>query len=97
MLDFCAEHGVTFFAHSPAGGAERVRLIRENPALQRLAEDLGASAVELVIAWVLARSPGLGTIPGASRPASIESSVRASAIDLPDDALASLDEAFGQL
>lgn len=97
MLDFCREQGVTFFAHSPAGGADRVRLIRESPALQRLADGLGASAVELVIAWVLARSPGLGTIPGASRAASIESSVRAASVALPDDAMSALDEAFSRL
>lgn len=97
MLDFCREHGVTFLAHSPAGGSGRVRLLRESAALRRAAEEAGATPVELVLAWVLSRSRALGTIPGASRPESVESSVRAAALPLSAAAAAAAEAAFAAL
>ncbi|HEX2077627.1 MAG TPA: aldo/keto reductase [Longimicrobium sp.] len=97
MVAYCREHGITFFAHSPAGGAGRVGRLRASEALAELGRRYGLAPVELVIAWVLQLSPSLATIPGASRPESIESSVRAASHTLDARAVEALEEAFSRI
>jgi aryl-alcohol dehydrogenase-like predicted oxidoreductase len=57
----------------------------------RVADELGASAQEVVLAWLLATSPVMIPIPGATRPATVDSIVRALSVQLTDDQRARLD------
>jgi aryl-alcohol dehydrogenase-like predicted oxidoreductase len=97
MTAYCREHGITFFAHSPLGGAERVGRLRDSREIGELGRRHGLSPVELVIAWVLRMSPQLAAIPGASRPASVESSVHAASRHLDPDAVRTLEAAFARI
>jgi aryl-alcohol dehydrogenase-like predicted oxidoreductase len=97
LVDACAAEGITFLPHSPLGGARRVARLAESPRLAALARAHGATAPELVLAWLLARWPAMLPIPGASRPESVEGAARAAALRLDAEALAALEEAFAAL
>lgn len=97
IIRHCQESRITFLPYSPVGGGRRVELLRESAELQAIAERHRATPVEMVIAWVLSKSSTLVPIPGASRTESIESSVRAEAVELDDETARELEEAFARL
>lgn len=97
LVATCHESGVTFLPYSPVGGSHRVSLLRRSGALRELGSRLGATPEELVLAWILSRSASLCPIPGATRTASIESSVRAAELHLEARQLAEVEAAFGSL
>jgi aryl-alcohol dehydrogenase-like predicted oxidoreductase len=97
LLPLCAAEGITFLPHSPVGGARRVGLLRASATLAPIAREHAATPVELVLAWLLARNPTLAAIPGASRVASVESSVRAADLRLDEPTLSALEAAFAAL
>ena len=97
LIRYCDEHSVTFLPYSPVGGARRVQVLRDSPAVRKIAERFEATPEEMVIAWILHVSRSLVPIPGASREASIESSVRAADIRLDERTRRELEEAFRTL
>lgn len=98
VLQFCDQSSITFLPYSPVGGGRRVRLLRESEELREIgARYDGATPEELVLAWILASSPSLVPIPGASRVESIESSVRAEALRLDERTRRELEDAFRAL
>jgi aryl-alcohol dehydrogenase-like predicted oxidoreductase len=98
IIQFCDQRSITFLPYSPVGGGRRVRLLRESEELREIgARYDGATPEELVLAWILAASPSLVPIPGASRVESIESSVRAEALRLDERTRRELEEAFRAL
>ncbi|MFN2431975.1 MAG: aldo/keto reductase [Gemmatimonadota bacterium] len=94
LVGLCEAERITFIPYSPVGGSRGVRALRQNAALGALAARHGASPEEIVLAWVLSRSPSLVAIPGASRTRSIESSVRSLEVGLDDDAIREVERAF---
>lgn len=98
ILQFCDQNSITFLPYSPVGGGRRVRLLRESEELREIgARYDGATPEELVLAWILAASPSLVAIPGASRVESIESSVRAESLRLDERTRRELEDAFRAL
>jgi aryl-alcohol dehydrogenase-like predicted oxidoreductase len=97
VLDACAAGGITYLPFSPLGGSRRVALLAQSPGLAALARAQGATAAELVLAWLLARWPAMLPIPGASRAGSVEGAARADALRLEPAALAALEAAFAAL
>lgn len=94
VLDACAAAGIAFIAYSPVGGAEEHRQLAAHPALGRVAARLRSTPYEVALAWLLARSPVMLVIPGATREASARSSARAGDLRLSPADLAELDRAF---
>lgn len=94
VVDWCERHGAAFIAHSPMGGHRGHVRIANDPVLGAIASRRGVTPYEVELAWLLSLSGSLFAIPGASRPASIESSVRAAALRLEADELAELKRAF---
>ena len=93
-LEHCAELGIAFLPWSPLGGIGRTAAVGAGrPALQRIAEDHGVSVQQVILAWELALAPTVIPIPGASRPASIQDSVRAVDLDLTADEISKLSDA----
>ena len=93
-LEHCAELGIAFLPWSPLGGIGRTAAVGNGrPALQRIAEDHGVSVQQVILAWELALAPTVIPIPGASRPASIQDSVRAAELDLTADEISKLSDA----
>ncbi|MFB7365660.1 aldo/keto reductase [Streptomyces hydrogenans] len=80
--------GLAFLPWSPLGGISRSSL--DGPsgptsigtAFHRLAAERDVSPQQIVLAWLLARSPAMIPVPGASRPASISDSARATELRL---------------
>ena len=85
VLSYCEREGLTFLPWSPLGGSRRVKSLGEIQALAKLAKEKGVSPQRLVLAWMLAKSPCIVPIPGASRISSIEDSVGAADLDLTDE------------
>lgn len=92
-LDHCAALGIAFLPWSPLGGFRRAGdMGRQHSAFQELADARGVSPQQIALAWELALAPVVIPIPGASRPQSIEDSVRAAELALTADELAVLAE-----
>jgi aryl-alcohol dehydrogenase-like predicted oxidoreductase len=92
-LEHCAELGIAFLPWSPLGGIGRTAAVGAGrPALQCIAEDRGVSVQQVILAWELALAPTVIPIPGASRPASIQDSVRAADLELTADEISKLSD-----
>jgi aryl-alcohol dehydrogenase-like predicted oxidoreductase len=93
-LDLCHRMGIAFLPWSPLGGISRAaELGSRHGAFARMAQAKGISPQRLTLAWMLAKSPVVVPIPGASRPESIEDSVQAAALSLTPAEVAELDAA----
>lgn len=90
-LELCAQLGIAFLPWSPLGGISRASTLGgQGAAFERIGAELGVSAQRVCLAWELALAPVVIPIPGASRPQSIQDSVRASEITLTDDQIQEL-------
>jgi aryl-alcohol dehydrogenase-like predicted oxidoreductase len=89
-LAHSAKLGIAFLPWSPLGGITKAGSMGSHRAFQDVADAHGVSPQQVALAWELAQSPGVIPIPGSSRPASIEDSVKAVDLLLTDDELASL-------
>jgi aryl-alcohol dehydrogenase-like predicted oxidoreductase len=94
VVDRCVETGVTVIAHAPLGGPRRAGRLARDPLLAEIASRHDATPAEIALAWLLGVAPGLVAIPGARRPETAESAVRATAVELDDADRAKLDDAF---
>jgi aryl-alcohol dehydrogenase-like predicted oxidoreductase len=87
-LGLCEKLGLAFLAFSPLGGmSAAAQLGHAHQAFGTAAEDLGVSPQRVCLAWMLAGSPVLLPIPGASRPASVTDSASAADLHLPAEHL----------
>ena len=85
VLDRCTELGIAFLPWSPLGGADEAHDVGSRYAVfAEVGDEIGATPQETVIAWLLALSPVMIPIPGATRPATVESSVKAATLVLSD-------------
>ncbi|MFD3839693.1 aldo/keto reductase [Streptomyces sp. NPDC058642] len=98
-MRLCAELGLAFLPWSPLGGISRSAL--DGPsrlpgagrfgAFHEVAAERGVSAQQVCLAWLLAKSPTVIPIPGASRPETIRDSAGAADLVLSARELARLD------
>jgi aryl-alcohol dehydrogenase-like predicted oxidoreductase len=90
-LDHCARLGIAFLPWSPLGGIRRAgELGSRHAAFAEVANAHGVSPQQVTLAWQLSLADVVIPIPGASRPESIEDSVRATDLDLSEEELARL-------
>ncbi len=93
-LEHCARLGIAFLPWSPLGGITRAADVgAHHDAFQSIADARGVSPQRIALAWELSLAPIVIPIPGASRPASIQDSVRAAEIELTSDEIAVLSAA----
>ncbi len=93
-VEFCAARGVAFLAWAPFGGMGGSRDVgARHPAFRAVAEDVGVSVQQIVLAWILTRSNTIIPIPGSRRPATIQDSAEAADVELSRDQRRALDEA----
>ncbi|MGH9289183.1 MAG: aldo/keto reductase [Acidimicrobiales bacterium] len=86
LVELAEARGFAFVPWAPVGGYRP----GAGEGLATVAKRLGVSAVQVAIAWQLARSPQMLPIPGTSSVAHLEENVAAAAIELSDDDLAVL-------
>jgi aryl-alcohol dehydrogenase-like predicted oxidoreductase len=91
-LALCDELGIAFLPWSPLGGIARAGELGSAYApFARIAEQHGVSPQRVCLAWMLAKSPVVVPIPGASRPETIRDSAAAPELTLSADETAELD------
>lgn len=93
VLEHCTRAGIGFLAYSPTGGGRLTRKLPDHPVVRPVADRLGLTAHQLVIAWVLSRSPAVIPIPGARSVEHVEASAVVGDLDVPLDALAAVTDA----
>ena len=93
-LRLCHDLGLAFLPWSPLGGSSRAGgLGQQHTAFERVALAHEVSPQRVCLAWMLAKSPVVVPIPGASRPETIRDSAAAGTLTLTADELATLDAA----
>ena len=82
LIDICADAGIAFIPWYPlaAGG-----LARPNSRLARIAQNHGATASQIALAWLLQRSRAMLPIPGTSSIAHLEENLASASIRLSSD------------
>ena len=86
VLDKCSELGIAFLPWSPLGGAAQAGEVGSRYSdFASVATEVGATAQEVVLAWLLALTPVMIPIPGATKLATVDSIVRSSALKLTSE------------
>jgi aryl-alcohol dehydrogenase-like predicted oxidoreductase len=85
LLDYCEANGIAFMPWAPLGQNREA-----NAALEDAARELGASPLQVALAWLLRRSPVLLPIPGTSSAAHVEQNIAAAGLKLPNTVFARL-------
>jgi pyridoxine 4-dehydrogenase len=87
LVDRCAAEGIAYTPFFPLGGFQPI----QSEALESAAARTGATARQVALAWLLARSPAILLIPGTSTVAHLEDNVAAASITLSAEIRAELD------
>ena len=87
FIDALAEQGIAYVPFFPLGGFTPL----QSSALDRVAASLKVTPMQVALAWLLQRSPNILTIPGTSSINHLRENLSAAALELPPDALATLD------
>jgi len=82
-VDHCAEQGIVFVPYFPLRGDDP-------PALGKIAAQQGATPSQIVLAWLLRRSPAMLPIPGTLSLDHVRENLEALKIDLNDQELQDL-------
>ncbi len=91
LVDRCRELGIAYVPYSSVGGHGGHRRLAQQPTLARLAAKHSTSIYVIALAWLLAKGAHLLPIPGATKVASIKSSLSAKDVLLDSDDLAALE------
>ena len=92
VLDMCTRLGIAFLPWSPLGGSTQAHDIGDRyVAFAEVGARVQASAQEVILAWLLATSPVMIPIPGATRPATVDSIVRSLDVTLTAEQMRRLD------
>jgi pyridoxine 4-dehydrogenase len=89
LVDLCEQEQMVFLPWAPIQNLDR------NRTVQQLAQRYGASPRQIVLAWLLARSPSILPIPGTGSVSHLEDNVAAAAISLTPPEVASLTDNIG--
>ena len=87
LIDDLARHGTPYVPFFPLGGFTPL----QSTALSEVATALGATPMQVALAWLLQRAPNLLLIPGTSSAKHLRENLTAAALTLPSDSVARLD------
>lgn len=87
LVDELARKGIAYVPFFPLGGFTPI----QSSALSTLAATLGATPMQVALAWLLHRSPNILLIPGTSSLAHLRENLQAAELSLSDPVLAELD------
>jgi aryl-alcohol dehydrogenase-like predicted oxidoreductase len=83
LIDALAEQGIAYTPFFPLGGFSPL----QSSELSALSRDLGATPMQVALAWLLHRSPNVLLIPGTSSLVHLAANLAAAALVLPEDAI----------
>ena len=86
LIDTLAEQGIAYVPFFPLGGFTPL----QSSALSDVAAQLGATPMQVALAWLLQRAPNILLIPGTSSTAHLHENIAAADIVLPDAAITAL-------
>ncbi|HEY8551575.1 MAG TPA: aldo/keto reductase family oxidoreductase [Vicinamibacterales bacterium] len=87
LIDDLARDGIAYVPFFPLGGFTPIQSSRLNGVARRL----GATPMQVALAWLLHRSPNILLIPGTSSLEHLRENLAAGELVLPEDAIADLD------
>ena len=87
LIDALARDGIAYVPYFPLGGFTPL----QSATLSAVAAGLGASAMQVALAWLLRRSPNVLLIPGTSSVAHLAENLAAGRLALPEDAVRALE------
>jgi aryl-alcohol dehydrogenase-like predicted oxidoreductase len=88
LIDQLARDAIAYVPFFPLGGFTPL----QSSVLSDVARRLGATPMQVALAWLLARAPNILLIPGTSSLAHLRENLAAADLALPDDARTALDE-----
>ena len=91
LIDDLARHGIPYIPYFPLGGFTPL----QSATLNAVAARLGATPMQIALAWLLQRSENILLIPGTSSLVHLRENLAAASIALPDDAVRELDTIAG--
>ncbi|MEN2989052.1 aldo/keto reductase family oxidoreductase [Tistrella sp. BH-R2-4] len=91
LIDQLAGDGIAYVPFFPLGGFSPL----QSSVLSDVAGQLGATPMQVALAWLLRRSPNILLIPGTASVAHLRENLAAAALDLSDDMRAALDRVAG--
>jgi pyridoxine 4-dehydrogenase len=87
LIDDLARHGIAYVPFFPLGGFTPL----QSSALSDVARQLGATPMQVALAWLLRRAPNILLIPGTSSVAHLRENLVADQLILSHQTLAKLD------
>ena len=87
LIDSLAGDRIAYVPFFPLGGFTPL----QSSTLSGVAQGLGATPMQVALAWLLRRAPNILLIPGTSSLAHLRENLAAAELDLPDEALKRLD------
>lgn len=91
LIDDLAASGTAYVPFFPLGGFTPL----QSATLDAVAADLGATRMQVALAWLLARAPNILLIPGTASRGHLRENLAAAGLTLPDSARAALDGIAG--
>ncbi len=91
VIDDLARDGIAYVPFFPLGGFKPL----QSSMLSDVAARLGATAMQVALAWLLQRAPNILLIPGTSSSAHLRENLASAALALPPAALKDLDAVGG--
>jgi pyridoxine 4-dehydrogenase len=91
LIDDLARDGTAYVPFFPLGGFSPL----QSSTLSDVAARLGATPMQVALAWLLRRAPNILLIPGTSSVGHLKENLAAAALKLPDDAMAALETVAG--
>jgi aryl-alcohol dehydrogenase-like predicted oxidoreductase len=91
MVDSLAKQGIAYVPYFPLGGFSPL----QSSTLNETAAALGATPMQVALAWLLQRSPNLLLIPGTSSLGHLRENLAAASLPLSPDTIAALDTIAG--
>jgi pyridoxine 4-dehydrogenase len=87
LIDDLAINGIAYVPFFPLGGFSPL----QSSILSDVAQRLGATVIQVALAWLLRRAPNILLIPGTSSVAHLRENLAVAELDLPKDAVVALD------
>jgi aryl-alcohol dehydrogenase-like predicted oxidoreductase len=87
LVDALAADGIAYVPYFPLGGFSPL----QHTVLTGVAARLGATPMQVALAWLLRRAPNILLIPGTSSLAHLQENLAAATLTLPEDAAQALD------
>jgi aryl-alcohol dehydrogenase-like predicted oxidoreductase len=87
LIEDLASGGIAYVPFFPLGGFTPL----QSASLSSTAQRLGATPMQVALAWLLRRAPNILLIPGTSSAAHLRVNLAAARLSLPNDAMAALD------